>query len=258
MTEVTRGHFRRFVEETGYRTELERSGEGGLGWNEEKKSVEVDSKYTWRNLGFEQTDEHPVGLMSWNDAMAFCEWLSKKEGKKYRLPTEAEWEYACRAGTPTRFFSGDDPESLAMVANVADGIARAESANHPKASTIAKRDGFAFTAPVGQFTPNTFGLYDMHGNVNEWCQDMYDAEYYSRSPREDPPGPSQTSLLESEIIALGTSPKRVPPGPSAIPYRVTRGGNWYGDPRCAGSSFRVGIPPSLRYLMYNGFRVVQE
>jgi formylglycine-generating enzyme required for sulfatase activity len=256
-TEVTRGQFRRFVEETIYRTESERSGERGLGWNEEKMSTEVDSKYTWRNLGFEQTDEHPVGLISWDDAVAFCQWLSKNEGAEHRLPTEAEWEYACRAGTSTRFFSGDDPESLVSVANVADGTAREKKASHPKATPIAAFDGFGFTAPVGRFQPNAFGLYDMHGNMAEWCYDLYDAEYYRYSPNQDPPGPPQARLLESEIIGLGLSPKRSPPGPASIPYRVVRGGDWSGDPRCASSTFRVGVPPNHRNLMYNGFRVAR-
>jgi len=76
-------------------------------------------------MGFEQTDEHPVVNVSWNDAVAFCKWLSRKEGKSYRLPTEAEWEYACRAGTTTRYWCGDDPEALAKVANVADATLKA-------------------------------------------------------------------------------------------------------------------------------------
>ena len=85
-----------------------------------------DKDYSWRNAGFEQTDEHPVVNVSWNDAVAFCKWLSRKEGKTYRLPTEAEWEYACRAGTTTRYYSGDDPETLAKVGNVADAAAKAK------------------------------------------------------------------------------------------------------------------------------------
>ena len=81
VTEVTRGQFRRFVDETGYRTEAEKDGKGGWGWNEEAKTFEQDPKYTWRNPGFEQTDEHPVVNVSWNDAVAFVAWLSRKEGE---------------------------------------------------------------------------------------------------------------------------------------------------------------------------------
>jgi hypothetical protein len=108
-------------------------------------------------------DEHPVVNVSGNDAAAFCQWLSKKDGKTYRLPTEAEWEYACRAGTTTRYYSGDDPETLAKVANVADATIRAK---FPEWTWTSKAsDGYAFTAPVGQFRPNAFGLNDMHGNA---------------------------------------------------------------------------------------------
>ena len=130
-----------------------------------------NEKYSWRNAGFEQTDEHPVVCMSWNDAVEFCKWLSRKEGKTYRLPTEAEWEYACRAGTTTRYYSGDDPETLAKVGNVADAAAKAK---FPEWTwTIKASDGYVFTAPVGRFKPNAFGLYDMHGNAGQWCADWY-------------------------------------------------------------------------------------
>ena len=102
--------------------------------------------------------------VTWNDSVAFAHWLSRKEGKSYRLPTEAEWEYACRAGTTTRFSSGDNEEGLAAVGNVRDGTAKEKYPNW--ARTIAARDGYVFTAPVGRFQSNAFGLYDMHGNVH--------------------------------------------------------------------------------------------
>jgi len=104
--------------------------------------------------------------VSWNDAVAFREWLSKSEKKTYRLPTEAEWEYACRAGTTARYFSGDDPEALANVGNVADASFRA---NLPYANSLLETgaikasDGYVFTSPVGSFRPNAFGLHDMQG-----------------------------------------------------------------------------------------------
>ena len=108
---VTRGQFRQFVADTSYKTDAEKAeNPGAYVWDPDRKVFSLDEKYSWRNAGFEQTDEHPVVCVSWNDAAAFCQWLSKKEGKAYRLPTEAEWEYACRAGTTTRYSSGDDPE----------------------------------------------------------------------------------------------------------------------------------------------------
>ena len=108
---------------TGYQTEAEKDGKGAWGPDESGKFV-MDRKYTWRSPGFEQTDDHPVVNVSWNDAKAFCRWLSKKERRTYRLPTEAEWEYACRAGTKTAYSFGDDPEGLAKVGNLADATAR--------------------------------------------------------------------------------------------------------------------------------------
>ena len=227
--EVTRGQFRRFVDDTGYQTEAEKDGKGGWGWNEDAKKFEQNPKYTWLNPGFEQTDEHPVVNVSWNDAVAFAEWLSRKEGVTYRLPTEAEWEYACRAGTTTKYCSGDDPEGLAAVANIADGTAKTK---YPDWSTIAAQDGFIYTAPVGRYNPNAWGLFDMHGNVWEWCSDGYAADYYKRSPVDDPPGPDGAS------------------------DRVIRGGGWGYEPRRARSAYRGRFAPG--YRSYNlGFRLAR-
>ncbi len=130
--------------------------------------------------------------VSWNDAVAFCKWLSRKEGKTYRLPTEAEWEYACRAGTTTRYYSGDDPETLAKVANVADATVKAKFPDWKW--TIKASDGYVFTAPVGQFKPNAFGLYDMHGNVWQWCAGLGRLRAITtKSPTDDPTGPATGS-----------------------------------------------------------------
>ena len=189
--EVTVGQFHEFVRAEGYKTESERDGEGGYGWNKAEGKFEGrDPKYNWRNTGFSQDDSHPVVNVTWNDAVAFCKWLSGKEGKQYRLPTEAEWEYACRAGTTTMYYCGDDPEGLARVGNVADGTARRQFSEW---TTISADDGHVFTAPVGQFRANDFGLYDMHGNVYEWCQDWYGEQYYAISPSADPKGASSGS-----------------------------------------------------------------
>src|SRR5208337_2281050 len=116
--EVTVGQFRRFVEANSYRTEAERDGKGGYGWDMKSGNFGQDARQNWRSPGFSQTEEHPVVNVSWNDAVAFCEWLRREDRQTYRLPTQAEWEYACRAGTTTRYWTGDDPESLAEAANV--------------------------------------------------------------------------------------------------------------------------------------------
>jgi formylglycine-generating enzyme required for sulfatase activity len=161
---VTRGQFRKFVADTAFKTDSEKAEKpGAWGWDPDKKQFGFNEKYSWQNAGFEQSDEHPVVNVSWNDAVAFCNWLRKKEGKTYRLPTEAEWEYACRAGTTTLYYNGDDPEGLTKVGNVADATLKAKFRDWPR--TIRASDGYVFTAPVGKFNPNAFGLYDMHGNA---------------------------------------------------------------------------------------------
>jgi len=226
---VTVGQFRRFVDESGYKTESERNNRGSFGFD--GKSWKEKPEYTWRIPGFAQGDDHPVVAISWNDAMAFCQWLGRKEGDIYRLPTEAEWEYACRAGTTTRYSCGDDPENLVQVSNVGDASAKAKFPN--ATSTIHAGDGYVFTSPVGSFRPNAFGIYDMHGNAWQWCADRYGRQYYGLSPADDPPGPSTGEL------------------------RVTRGGSWYLGPVSARSSKRYGGAPDARYGD-QGFRVVKS
>ena len=194
---VTRGQFRQFVDDTGYKTDAEKGEKpGACGWNPDKKSFELQREYSWRNAGFEQTDEHPVVNVSWNDAVAFCKWLSRKEGNTYRLPTEAEWEYACRAGTTTRYYSGDDPETLAKVGNVADAAAKAKFPDWKY--TIKASDGYVFTAPVGSFQPNAFGLYDMHGNAWQWC-----ADWYARNTTPPPPQTTQPAQIPEILVSFG-------------------------------------------------------
>ena len=186
---VTRGQFRQFVADAGYKTDAEVGIgiKGAFGWDPDKKEFRINEKYSWRNAGFEQTDEHPAVNVSWTDAVAFCKWLSKKESKTYRLPTEAEWEYACRAGTTTRYYSGDDPETLAKVGNVADAAAKAQFPAWKY--TMKASDGYVFTAPVGKFKPNAFGLYDMHGNAWQWCMDWIRRGILHHVPRRRPNRP---------------------------------------------------------------------
>jgi len=228
---ATRGQFREFVADTGYTTDAEKGKKlGAYGWNPDTKESGFNQKYSWRNAGFEQTDEHPVVNVSWNDAVAFCTWLSKKESKACRLPTEAEWEYACRAGTTTRYCSGDDPETLAKVGNVADATARAKFPDWKY--TIKAGDGYVFTAPVGKFKPNAFGLYDMYGNAWQWCADWYGLEYYAKSLANDPTGPDSGAV------------------------RVLRGGSWISGPEITRSARRIRLTPDFRSDI-TGFRVAR-
>ena len=164
--EITRGQFAKFLRESGYKTQAEQQPTGGHRIDDRGEPL-YDSTCNWRNPGFKQDDRHPVVVVSWHDADAFCEWLTAKTGETYRLPTEAEWEYACRAGTTTRWYCGDDPEGLVKVANVRD----ASWGRKFGPAQITGDDGFVFTAPVGSYRPNAFGLYDMHGNVFEFVHD---------------------------------------------------------------------------------------
>ena len=126
-----------------------------------------------KNPSRDKGTNNPVEKVSWKDAVEFCRRLSAKEGKTYRLPTEAEWEYACRAGTTTRWSFGDDPANI-----------------HEYAWDYNGQHQFD---PVGKKKPNAWGLHDMHGNVMEWCQDWYAGDYYAISPTDDPPGPETGS-----------------------------------------------------------------
>ncbi|MFO1004658.1 MAG: SUMF1/EgtB/PvdO family nonheme iron enzyme [Planctomycetaceae bacterium] len=226
--EVTKGQFAAFVKSTGYQTDAEKDGKGGYGLNVEGQ-FEQKPEYSWKNNSFPQTDAHPVVNVSWNDAVAFCEWLSGKEGKTYKLPSEAEWEYACRAGTKSLWWHGSDVEGLASVGNVADGTAKEKFGSW---KTIAAKDGYVFTSPVGRFRPNAFGLYDMSGNAYEWCRDgCAEGEYATR-----------------------TGVTSDPVNTSAVDRRVLRGGSWFIFAWFSRSANRLRYTPENRNYL-TGFRV---
>jgi len=242
---VTLAQFREFVDATKFKSEAERDGKGGWGYTpDETPSLAQKPRFNWRTTGFAQKDDSPVVNVTWNDVVSFCRWLSKKEGKSYRLPTDAEWEFACRAGTVTRFNVGNDPEDLIDVANVADisyfkmvvgdklnrkGIDRARKMG----LMIDADDGFVFTSPVCKFKSNAFGLFDVHGNASTWCSDWYNKEYYSVSPVNDPQGPKS-----------GVT-------------KIVRGGNWQYYPSFCRSASRFEYAPSRREP-FLGVRVVRD
>lgn len=241
QTEVTVGQFRRFLEASGYVPESVADGTGAYGFNPAYDPATTargdafegrDPTYSWRNPGFAQDDSHPVVNVTWNDAVAMAGWLSRSEGHVYRLPTEAEWEYAARAGTRTRYHSGDAPASLLKVANVFDADAAQNWKNWTR-HALDGRDGHAFTAPAGSYAPNAFGLYDMHGNAWEWTADWHDDHYYAVSPVDDPKGPSSGSV------------------------RVRRGGSWHTWSFYARSSYRNWNAPGTRYTLV-GMRLLRE
>jgi formylglycine-generating enzyme required for sulfatase activity len=174
--------------------------------------------------------DHPVVGVSWQDAVTYCEWLSKKGSIKYRLPTEAEWELAARGGNNAIKYSwGNDAPKLVRGGNVGDEALKAIFPNWP-VIWRAYNDSYAYTAPVGKFGANGLGIYDMTGNVLEWCSDWYDENYYQKQEWDRPTGPPQ-----------GTE-------------RVIRGGSWSDTPAKLRLSYRRGAPPTFRSNNL-GFRV---
>jgi formylglycine-generating enzyme required for sulfatase activity len=220
--EVTVGEFRRFVEITGYRTTAETSGGGMIFTSRWEEKLDAN----WKNPYFTQGDNQPVVLVSWYDAIEYCNWRSREEGlgpaymrngdsvtwdrsaDGYRLPTEAEWEYACRAGSMTAYSTGG---------SITTGQANYEW----KAGK---------TSDVGSYAPNSWGLYDMHGNVREWCWDWRGP--YSGGVQTDPEGPPS-----------GTN-------------RIERGGSWNTSGRNLRSAYRGSGTPSYRSYSL-GFRLVR-
>ncbi|HJQ59278.1 MAG TPA: formylglycine-generating enzyme family protein [Vineibacter sp.] len=200
--EVTRGEFAAFVRATNHVTA---PGCQTLGFD--GRSVERPG-LSWRNPGFAQTDRDPVVCVSWDDARQYAEWLQRTTKKTYRLPTEAEWEYAARAGSAQARYWGDGREGTCRNANVADQTA-AITLNwqvSPQA-VFGCNDGYAFTAPVGKFLPNAFGLHDMLGNAWEWAGDCWNG---------------------SHARATGNSDYR---RDGDCARRVVRGGGWSNPPR---------------------------
>lgn len=171
--EVTVGQFRAFVTETGYHTEAENEG-GCYEWTRAKWKKNAESN--WRAPGFAQGDDHPVVCVSKSDAREYLKWLSEKTKRRYRLPSEAEWEYAARAGTTTSRFWGESPDHACEFANVADESLKS---NYPEYERPIHGcdDRHVHTAPVGTYTPNGFGLLDMLGNVREWTDDCWNDSY---------------------------------------------------------------------------------
>ncbi len=225
--EVTKVQFAQFVSDSGYKTTAEKQGWSyaykGDGWGK------VDGA-SWRKPGFAQGDDHPVVCVSHDDASAFCRWLSRKHGARVRLPSEAQWEYAARAGSKTVYPWGDDPDEGKGWANAGDRTAKEKYSGW---IVFNWSDGYVFTAPVGGFRSNGFGLHDTVGNVWEWCADWYQDSYEGLAT-EDPKGPRSGKA------------------------RVLRGGSWYDSPRNCRSAYRIWGVPDYRISRHGGigFRVV--
>jgi len=222
--DVTRDEYAQFVAET-MRPDLDSCvtvNASGTGF--------ITANGNWHAPGFPQTGRDPVVCVSPDDAQAYVSWLSVRAGHVYRLPTEAEWEYAARAGTTTARYGSDNPAELCRYTNIAD---LDFSEQHASVSVpLPCRDGYAFTSPVGSFPPNQFGLYDMLGNVLNWNEDCWNPNY-SGAPTDG------TAWLTGNCSR-----------------RVARGGSWDMDLRAARSAMRRALPTSFRNTTF-GFRVAR-
>lgn len=230
--EVTVGQFKEFVKATDYVTDAEQSlhnkGCYGVvdgvdfGWK-----IELN----WRNPGFDQTDNHPVVCVSWNDAQAYIAWLNKETASNFSLPSEAKWEYAARAGNSTNYHFGDEKAELCKYANLYDEVAQAINKygwRHAKCN-----DGEAKTAKVGQYKASPYGLHDMHGNVWEWAGDCWKSGYVD--------APSNGDIYKRDECQ----------------HRVARGGSWYNIPTGVRSANRYWYKTSYRSFNL-GFRLLRD
>lgn len=238
--EVTRRQYAEFVASTSYASQGGCYTPGDLNdW-----ASDLDPKASWRDPGFQQTEDHPVVCVSWFDAQAYAEWLSKKTGHHYRLPTEIEWEYAARGGTASAYFWGEDIKHGCSYMNggdtsLAKGLPKFAEKTHEyfrtgvqKSVLVPCEDGHIFTSAAGSFPPNAFGLFDVTGNAWEWAQDCGDG-----TPPAADGGPSGSA--------------------GECKRRRTRGGSWNDWPVDLRSAVKKRLEPSFR-RNDTGFRVVRE
>jgi formylglycine-generating enzyme required for sulfatase activity len=222
--EVTVDQFRTYLQRAKARTEAETDGMGGYGWNESTGQIEGrDKQFNWLSTGFTLSSNHPVSNVTWNDATAFCRWLSLVEQAAFRLPTEEEWEYACRAGSRGRWGHSDSVVELERYANLADELAQAHWSRLADRDYLPANDGHIFSAPVGRYHPNAWSACDMHGNVWEWC------------------------LGQEGAAPVGETPAEAP----------ARGGSWFSPPDDTRAANRAVQPVDSRNA-FLGFRVVLE
>jgi len=219
---VTVGEFARFVADSGYDA-------GDQCYTSEPEKQPMSGR-NWRNPGFAQTEDFPVQCLNWSDAKAYVAWLSKRTGHAYRLLSEAEYDYANRAGTTTTYFLGDDPNAVCAYANGADLDTKARL---PLSLTTNCHDGFAYAAPVGRFRPNAFGLYDTTGETWSWLEDCW-SESYVGAPVDG--SPNRTGDCTQPSL---------------------RGGSWSARPQMLRSAQRLRYAADLR-IDDHGFRVARD
>ena len=219
--EVTRREYAAFVEDTGWTTK---------GSCDSHPKAPATGR-SWRSPGYDQDENHPVVCVSWEDATEYVRWLSRKTRKDYRLPSESEWEFAARAGTEDSRHWGEDPSAACAYANVTDRTAK-ELDRHWKTHECS--DGHVYTSPVGSFSPNGFGLYDMMGNTWEWTEDCWHDSY--RGAPWDGSAWNRSGNCDQ---------------------RVARGGGWYASPPSQVRSAERFKLDSSRRTTYIGFRIAR-
>ena len=211
---MTIAEFRAFVTDTGHVTDAERFGSGNSSTPAAAgDTTDAKKQPTWKVPGYSVNETFPVTQVSWNDAQAYCQWLSQKDMATYRLPTETEWEFACRAGTTTPYSFGNDVAAFDQ-----HGWHQGNS--------------FSNCQKVGTKKPNALGLFDMLGNLEEWCSTEFDEAAYSKKSSDALPA------------ATGKS------------SHVVRGGHWYNSAAFGRSAFRGSGSATLRFNTL-GFRVAQ-
>lgn len=233
--ETTVAQFQQFQKETGWEVQ------GCRNW--EVRDGDFNMWYrndlSPSNPGFAQTAQDPVVCVRREDGQAFTAWLSKKTGKTYRLPTEAEWEYAARAGSSTTFYWGNDPErdQACKYANVLDITTTSTEKNTAAWRSFNCSDGYAYTAPVGSFLPNAFGLYDVLANAREWVEDCWHANYQGAPTTQVRWGAENNGLCH---------------------FPVLRGGAWIYNVHNVRTAYRNAYYSSQASSTMWGFRVVRE
>jgi formylglycine-generating enzyme required for sulfatase activity len=217
---VTRGEWSRFVATT------KRPVQTGCVWSGGPYGdTKAEARASWHDLHFKQDDRHPVVCVTWQDAQDYAAWLSRRTGKHYRLISEAEWEYAARAGTSTPY-----PWGSGAMRNHAN-----YGANECCSGFASGRDKWVFTSPVGSFPPNAFGLFDMQGNSMQWVQDCF-SETYAELPTDGSPYEANIQLsLKGDLADLN--------GSTSCAHRMARGGDWGTVPQWLRSTARSFAPP---------------
>ena len=233
--EVTNMQFRKFIVETGYKTDAERFGKGyaisSKGADDRRLHNGVNWKHPlWPSDKITEKMDHPVVQVSWYDVHKFISWLNKKTNKRFRLPTEAEWEFSARSGGKNIEYSWGNGNPSG---NIADKTVKKFRKYINWQVWEEYNDRYVYTSPVGKFKPNELGIYDLAGNVSEWCYDIYGGSYYQKSAKNNPKG-----------MQKGVE-------------RVLRGGSWNFKPHFLRCSNRMPIFPNT-WSYYIGFRLVMD